>query len=196
MIRNPRHRIGSEAGFTLIDMVVTVAILAIVLGMAVPTFRDMSDSMRVGQGAREVERELQTARLKAVTSNRAIRLRFNCPTVGEYRMVELIGTPAAPAAADTPAGRCSEVDYPYPEADFNPITVPNHDGPLRRLPRTVTFGATQTLEFWPDGSVHASSGTGTTPWLPLGSTGTAITVVKGVLTKSVTVNGLGKIQVQ
>jgi type IV fimbrial biogenesis protein FimT len=180
----------------LIDMVVTVAILAIVLGMAVPTFRDMSDSMRVGQGAREVERELQTARLKAVTSNRAIRLRFNCPTVGEYRMVELIGTPAAPAAADTPAGRCSEVDYPYPEADFNPITVPNHDGPLRRLPRTVTFGATQTLEFWPDGSVHASSGTGTTPWLPLGSTGTAITVVKGVLTKSVTVNGLGKIQVQ
>lgn len=195
MIRNPGYRVGSDAGFTLIDVLVILAILSTVMAMAVPTLRDMTDAMRLAQGAREVERELQTARLKAVTSNRAMRVRFNCPSAGEYRMVELLGTPSTPLAADTAADRCSQATYPYP-ADFNPITLPNHDGPVQRLPRTLTFGANQTLEFWPDGSVHASSGTGTTPWLPLASTGTAITVVKGALTKSVTVNGLGKIQIQ
>lgn len=196
MVRNPRYRIDSEAGFTLIDMVVTVAILITLMGMAVPIFRDMSDAMRLGQGAREVERELQTARLKAVTSNRTMRVRFNCPSAGEYRMVELLGTSSVPMAADSAANRCQQTSYPYPPADFNPMTVPNHDGPPRRLHTSLTFGATKTLEFWPDGSVHADAGAGTNPWPVVASTGTAITVVKGASTKSVTVNGLGKIQVQ
>ena len=183
------------AGFTLVDTLMTVTIFGIVAAIAVPALRDVNDSIRLSQGAREVERELQTARLRAVSTNRPIRVRFNCPTAGEYRMVELMGTPSAPAAADAALDRCSQQKYPYPPADQNPITVPNQDGPARRLPVTVTFGAVKTLEFWPDGSVHADAGGGS-PWPVLTSTGTAITVVKKTDTKSITVNGLGKIQIQ
>jgi type II secretory pathway pseudopilin PulG len=185
----------SAAGFTLVDTLLTATFLGIVAATAVPAVMDVSDSLRLGQGAREVERELQTARLRAVGTNRPIRVRFNCPAAGEYRMVELIGTPTTPAAADGALNRCVQGDYPYPPADQNPITVPNHDGPTRRLPVSVTFGAIKTLEFWPDGSVHADTGGGN-PWPVLTTTGTAITVVKKTETKSITVNGLGKIQIQ
>jgi type II secretory pathway pseudopilin PulG len=191
---NTSH-LKSSAGFTLIDMVVVVMLVAILSGMAMATFQDVTESMRLSQGAREVERELQTARLLAVTSNRPIRVRFNCPTADKYRMVELIGSTYVPVAADSADNRCQENVYPFPAADRNPMTLPNLDGPLRTLPRDVSFGATKTLEFWPNGTVHHDTGAaGVWPELP--TTGTSITIVKGSTVKTITVNGLGKIQLQ
>ncbi len=176
-------------------MVVVVALICVMSAMATISLRDMTESMRLSQGAREVERELQTARLKAVTSNRPIRVRFNCPSAGKYRMVELIGSTYVPVAADDAANRCQESAYPYPAADRNPITLPNLDGPARSLHSSLSFGAAQTLEFWPNGTVHADTGVaGAWPELP--TTGTEIHVVKGQDIKKITVNGLGKIQLQ
>jgi hypothetical protein len=131
---------------------VTILFLGILAAVAVPSFQAMALEMRLGQGAREVERELQTARLKAVTTNRPVRVRFNCPE-------------------------------------------PNHDGPARQLPSGVEFGSADTLEFWPDGSVHKQIG-GTNPWDVVSSEGTAVTLTKGETVKVITVNGLGKIALQ
>jgi hypothetical protein len=174
------------------DLLITMAVFAVVAAGAVPVFTNMTEGLRLSQGLREVERELQTARLKAVTSNRAIRVRFNCPVATEYRMVELIGTPSIPAVADTSLDRCKETSYPV-GGDGNPLTRPNHDGPQKALPRNVTFGSAATLEFWPDGSVHKDDGSATVPWKTVPSSGTAITLVKGSVVKTITVNGLGKV---
>lgn len=193
-VKSNRH-LSSAAGFTLIDMVVVVTLVCILGGMAIASMKDMSDSMRLGQGAREVERELQTARLKAVTSNRPVRVRFNCPSAGEYRMVELIGSTTVPVAEDSAMDRCKASAYPYPAADKNPMTLPNLDGPPRSLHASLKFGASKTLEFWPNGTVHADAGTAGA-WPQLENTGTAITIVKGTTIKTITVNGLGKIQLQ
>lgn len=180
-------------------MLAVVGVFAIIAGMAVPMMRDMTDGMRLGQSAREVERELQTARLRAVSSNRAIRVRFNCPVAGQYRMVELIGTPTNNSAADAPLNRCQESVYPA-AADNNPLTLPNHDGPTRRLHPSVSFGATAPLEFWPDGSVHSDPTSASPPkgssWPVVAPAGTAITLTKGSSIRRITVNGLGKIQLQ
>jgi Tfp pilus assembly protein FimT len=185
-------RPSSETGFTLIDAMMTVAVFAVLAGMAAPAFVDMTGRMKAGQAQREVERELQTARLKAVTANRPIRVRFNCPSSGRYRMVELVGTAAVPDTVDSAANRCSDTAYQYPAPDQNPLTRPNHDGPLRVLPTGVSFGTAVDLEFWPDGSVHQRSGT-TQPWPAVATTGTAVTLTKGTTVKQITVNGLGKI---
>jgi type II secretory pathway pseudopilin PulG len=181
----------SQVGFSLIDVLITMAVFAVVAAGAVPVFTNMTEGLRLSQGLREVERELQTARLKAVTSNRPIRVRFNCPVATEYRMVELIGTPSIPTAADTSLDRCKETSFPM-GGDGDPLTRPNHDGPQKTLPRSVTFGSAATLEFWPDGSVHKDDGTGT-PWKTVPTSGTAITLVKGTQVKTITVNGLGKV---
>lgn len=189
----------SQAGFTLVEMMMTLTVFAILAGAAIPQFADMTGEMRLHQGLREVERELQTARLRAVTSNRPIRVRFNCPAVGQFRMVELIGTPSDPDPedSDTNLDRCGG-DYPYPAGDTNRLTLPNHDGPVRELHPTLEFstGAAKTLEFWPDGTVHQWTTAATeAPWASVPTTGTAITVLHGTTTASITVNGLGKIQI-
>lgn len=183
---NPR----AETGFSLIDIMIVVAVLGIIGGMAVPTLSNVAEGMKLGTAARQVERELQTARLKAVTANRPIRVRFNCPVAGQYRMVELIGKPSVPDVKDSATNRCQESVYPAAPPDREPLTRPNHDGPVRYLPDKVAFGAAATLEFWPDGSVHKEEGT-MLPW-PVVST-TEISLVKGTDVRKITINGLGKV---
>ena len=199
LTRHRGERWDGDAGFTLVDLMTVIVVLGILTAIAVPSLKNLTDGIKLGQATREVERELQTARLRAVSANRAIRVRFNCPSAGHYRMVELIGTPTKNATEDSAGNRCQESSYP-PAPDNNPLTLPNHDGPLRKIDAAVSFGATQPLEFWPDGTVH-SDPTGAAPavgssWPVLSSTGTAITLTRGSEVKKITVNGLGKIQLQ
>ena len=181
----------SDAGVSLVDIMIVLALIGILSGIAVPMIGNLSESLELGTNAREVERELQTARLRAVTSNRPIRVRFNCPVAGQYRMVELIGPASAPNADDASATRCQESAYPFPAADSEPLTRPNHDGPLRYLSDDVSFGTASSLEFRPDGTVRQQSGT-TVPW-PVVSGTTQLTLVKGTAIETITVNALGKI---
>jgi len=179
----------SETGFTLIDMMVVVTVFGILAAISIPSLSAVSERMKLGQGQREVERELQTAPLKAVTANRRIRVRFNCPVARTYRMVEVIGT-----AADDAANRCLETAYPAVPADRNPMTRPNTDGPIRYLPKDVSFGAAAALEFAPDGTVRYQSGTS---YIDVPDpNGTAVTLTKTAMTSvaKITVNRLGKIQ--
>jgi hypothetical protein len=192
-----RRRATDAAGFSLIDMLATVAIIATMAAVATPQMMDGVDRMRLGITARDVERELQFARLKSVSTNRPMRIRFNCPVAGQFRVVELIGTPRNPLTADGATNRCDETVYPYRPtgADANRLTRPNNDGALRRLQPQATFTTFPTLEFWPDGSVHADAGAGD-PWPPLTAAGATITVSRKGKTRNITVNALGKIQLQ
>ena len=66
------------------------------------------------------------------------------------------------------------------------------EGPIRRLPTGITFGAATTLEFWPDGTVHQPQGA-TIPWPAVGDAGASITVVKNTVSRRIDVNGVGEI---
>jgi hypothetical protein len=139
---------------------------------------------------------LQFARLKAVATNRPMRVRFDCPSAGKVRVVEVIGTSAAPDAndADTYLSRCSESVYPYSPtgADRNRLTRPNNDGAVKTVYTGTTFTQKQTLEFWPNGSVHtACQAACDTSSTQIGTV--TLTLSRKSKTKNITVNGLGKI---
>ena len=173
-------------------MVFVMLIAGILGAIAIPTLQDIQNSMAIGEAQRRIASELQQARLQAVSTNRPFRVRFNCPSAGYYRTVELIGTPTLQDAADNAANRCSPALYPSPPADVNPLTRPNHDGPVRRLDPKVAFGAVETIEFWPDGTAHYQDGDINPAWAVIPDK-VSITVTKGTVVKTVTVNGLGKI---
>jgi prepilin-type N-terminal cleavage/methylation domain-containing protein len=183
----------SDRGFTLIDMLVVMTIIATVSAIALPSMLGAMDRMRLGQEARQVERELQTAKARAVVKGRAMRVRFDCPAAGQYRAVELIGTPTVPAAADSAANRCDDVAYPYP-ADTDPATTPNLDGPLRRVDDTVAFTAGPTIEFRPNGTAFYEAAVGDFDLIPVA--GIEVRLERYGVTATITVNGLGKIELQ
>ena len=183
----------SQSGFSFVEMLMVVALVGIMSVVGVPLLGGMRNTIELGEAARQVERELQSARMTAVSSNQPMRVMFNCPATGDYRMVELIGTPAVPNAADGAIGRCSTTTYPFPAPDNNPITRPNNDGPLRSLSALVTFTTFTTIEFWPDGTAHTNSGL-VNPWPPIASPGQNIVLTRSGKTRTILVNGIGKIQ--
>jgi prepilin-type N-terminal cleavage/methylation domain-containing protein len=182
-----------ERGFTLIDILATIMVFGIIAAMTVPAMIASLDRLKLGQAAREVEREIHTAKSRAVSKGRVMRIRFNCPAAGQYRITELIGTASVPVAADNATNRCDPVAYPNTPPDTNPLTYPNLDGPVRYLPADIDFGATQTIEFWPDGTAHTGTGTTASPWPLIPVAGINVTVTRNSDTSTITVNGLGKI---
>jgi prepilin-type N-terminal cleavage/methylation domain-containing protein len=193
-------RTDNVRGFTLLELMLVLAVLAVISSMAIPAVLNTTRQIKLAANARAVERELQGARMKAVRSNRAIRVRFNCPTTGQYRIVELLGsrqTPATDDADSRAATRCGYSAYPFPDTNQDFFSIPNNDGPIQMLQDGIGFGSdAQTLEFWPDGTAHIASG-GTQPWPAIPDDGVAITVFdvmhQSTLVTSIGVNGLGKI---
>jgi len=176
----------SDRGFSLVELMFTVAFAATLMAIAVPVMKDVSDTSKLNGAAREVERELQSARMKAVSANRLLRVRFNCPTAGQYRTIEYVGS----VAVDNATNRCSASAYPFP-ADNDVMTRPNYDGPVRLLPYGGTM-STNIIEFHPDGTAYTvvSNVVTTIP------TSVTVTVTRKSRTKSITINGAGKIQLQ
>lgn len=184
-----RQRIpAGMRGFSLTELLMTIAISATLAGIAVPALTAVDNSTKLSNAAQQVERELQTARMRAVAKNTPLRFRTNCPSTGYYRIVEYNGT-----VADGTTTRCSISSYPWPAADNDLATTPNFDGPLREMINSATVSDTW-IEFHPDGTawqVASNVATAISDTTPL-----SITVTRNGSTKTITVNGLGKVLLQ
>lgn len=184
-----------DRGFSLVEVLAVVAVVGVLAAVATPLWRETVNGMRLGASTRELERQLQDARLKAVSTNRKMRVRPNCPAAGQYRMVQVFGTTATVDTRDVATSRCSESLYPYNASNQNPVTK-LQDGPVRRLYEGVTATpdtGVAAFEFWSDGRAFRVDSAGARSSI---TTSVGITLSRSGQTKRITVNGLGKIQIQ
>jgi prepilin-type N-terminal cleavage/methylation domain-containing protein len=184
-------RTGS--GFTLTELLVVVAVFAIMSAVAMPQLGRAIDLYRLGIAVREVERELQTARVNAVTANRQVRVLFNCPITGQFRRVEVLGEPGLPDGRDDSLTRCDDTTFPYPPSDNDPATRPNLDGPVHRLPDGVTMGGVSGIEFQPNGTAFSDAVGAPITFTEIPVTGVSATVTKSAQSRTITINGMGRV---
>ncbi len=181
------YTLFDRTGFTLTELMLVMGLAAVVAGIAVPVTRHATDGMRLDMAAREVERQLQTARLRSVSTNRALILRLNCPAAGQIRVVEVTGV----QATDGDGNRCDETRFPFPGPRDTDRATPAHDGPVRRLHSSIAVSGSD-IQFSPDGTTQELDGSDARPI----STPVGLTVTRDSESTTVTVNGLGKIDIQ
>jgi prepilin-type N-terminal cleavage/methylation domain-containing protein len=94
------RRGGSAAGFTLVELLVTVGLIGILAGMSVLMLPGAVLSAKADAGASRLESALRVAREQAISQRRTIRLTFTAPNRIVVTRVEVPG-PATTVLATT-----------------------------------------------------------------------------------------------
>ena len=154
----------SNRGFTLIELMIALAVSGILAAVAVPVFIESSARNSIWTASETIGSQIRQARLKAISRNTLFRVRFDCPAVGQFRVLVVTGNPAI----DDAVARCGATQQ--------------YDSGVFALPPAVSFGVVNTLTVNGRG-IFTSTGV-----IPQ-----TITVTHGARTRTLTVSATGQI---
>lgn len=115
-------------GFTIVELLVVMALMGVLAAVSVPVFIESASRNRVWTGAELIGAQVRQARLKAISRNTTFRVRFDCPAVGQFRVLTVTGD----AGVDDAEDRCD--------------TYLEDDSGVLPMPQGVGFGEVPTLE--------------------------------------------------
>jgi prepilin-type N-terminal cleavage/methylation domain-containing protein len=174
---------SDSRGFTLLDCLMVVTVIGIFSAIAVPSTATAMRQYSLNNAAQMVGSAVRAARHTAISTNKTVRIRFNCPSKGAFRVVEVVGS-----GVDTAPDRCSETPYPYP--DGNPDVAPDVDGPVLRLSSDIAFGTFQDAEIDPNGRVVPLTAC---PSCAPATGAVAVSLTNGTATRTLTITANGRI---
>lgn len=136
-------------GFTVIELLIVLAVTSILLAIAIPGFQNVIRSSLLASGANDFAASLSLARTKAVMARRNARL---CPSTN--------GTSCTGSGATWTGGWLMFLDN-----DGNGVPSTNElvqvRGPMdSRISLTVPSAFTQWIQFRPTGTVIGNNGAG------------------------------------
>lgn len=111
----------SSRGYTLLELLVMVGIIGVVSAISIPYLAGSTSRNAVWTTSEQIGSQVRQARLKAITRNTRFRVRFDCPAVGQYRVLVVTGV----ALQDDAADRCDQVYQ--------------HDSGIHTVPRNVSY---------------------------------------------------------
>lgn len=125
----------NKAGFTLIELMIVIAIIGIVSAIAAPNFRTYMAERRLSGAARMVMSDLMAARQKAVTQNNRFSVTFSGT---QYTILDDDNDNGS-----TDSGEMTEVRNI--QTDYYDVTIPNVTANPVFYPRGTASGTSVTL---------------------------------------------------
>lgn len=175
-------QVKPESGFTLVELMVTLAVLAIILAAAVPSFADFFDKYRLRGAVDDVVSVISDARAESVKIGRDVRVDFAGTTSAWCVAANPAAAPSggaaigSPADCDCSAGTCGAM----PDGSVLAVPVGGHAG--------ITASAATVAEaFNFDSRLGLIS--------PLAAHSATFTSPSGKYSLAVTVNPLGQASV-
>jgi prepilin-type N-terminal cleavage/methylation domain-containing protein len=160
-----RAAAGNSRGFTLLELLLAVAVLGTLLTISVPMTATALDDGRVMMAARYLEGRIMNARMLAVKRSASVALRFE-PVGGGYAVAEYLdgngnGVRSAEIAAgiDPPLAPRQFLHEQFPSVVFGlRANTPDVDDVRSSVDSDgIRFGTSRILSLSPDGT--SSSGT-------------------------------------
>jgi len=161
----PADWIAAGAGFSLVELLFVLAIIATLAGIGIPLTTSALDEMRVGMAARYVAGRIVGARLDALQRSTALGLRFDAGGV-DYTFATCVdGNGNGLRSAEITSGTDPQVTPPeflgqrFADVQFGLAAgVPDLDGARQGEDADgVRIGSSRILTLGPDGT--ATSGT-------------------------------------
>jgi len=106
-----RSLFAKSGGFTLIELMITIAVLAILLAFAVPSFQTLITNMTITSAANEITAALQQTRMEAIRRNRSVS--FHLDTNRQWTIYVDINGDVAYTSEDDVTDT-SNANYPNP----------------------------------------------------------------------------------
>ncbi len=128
-----------ESGFTLIEMMIVVAVLAIMAGIAIPGFMSLLPGMRLNGAARQVMGDLMAARMNAVKQNNEFKVFFNSPGTNQYKILDDDDNDGVADTGPDEAITTKNIQDNYYDVTFSSTTNPIF------YPRGTAYGTTVTV---------------------------------------------------
>ena len=157
-------RMQAQRGFTVIELLLAIALGVTLAALAVPLGTDAHDDMRTRAAARYVSGRVAAARLGAINRSRATGLRF-LPSSPDYQFAAYVdgngnGIRATDiqSGIDSPVGTARQLGFDFRGVSFGlAIGIPDVDGVRNAAADGVRIGTPRILTVSPDGT--ATSGT-------------------------------------
>jgi type IV fimbrial biogenesis protein FimT len=77
----------SDRGYTLFELLIVVGLIGIISAISVPVFIESSARNAVWTASETIGAQIRQARLKAISRNTSFQVRFDCPAVGQLRVL-------------------------------------------------------------------------------------------------------------
>ena len=154
-----------QAGFTFLELLFTVALIATILSMALPAFSDAIDAQRTASAARYVAGRVFLARMEAVKRSASVALRFE-EEDGDYAYAAYVdGNANGVRTLDIRTGvdrmlmDRERLAYNFPGVRFGLMPgVPDADGaPDRSNGDGVRIGSARVLTLGANGTATAGT---------------------------------------
>lgn len=146
------------AGFTLLELMLAIAVGVTITGLALPVLAHARDDFKTGMAARYLASRIRHARMDAVKRATAVGLKFE-PGVQDYSLTAYadgngngIRTVDIGRGLDPPLGGSEQLGHNFPGVRFGlGAGVPDADGAASG-PEGVRIGVARILTLGPDGT--------------------------------------------